>query len=60
MSKVETAPLQVVFIVTCYQSIVAVYSSQDDACICQRDLINKNRPADVLCRSIIYPLNVQS
>ena len=55
MSKVENAPLQVVYVVTCYQNIVGVYSSQDDASQCQRDLIQKNRPADVLCRSIIYP-----
>lgn len=57
MSKQNEAPLQVVFIVTCYQNIVNVYSNQDDAAQCQRELIAKNRPADVLCRSIVYPLN---
>lgn len=53
----ENAPLQVVYVVTCYQSIVGVYAAQDDACQEQRNLIAKNRPADVLCRGIIYPLN---
>lgn len=58
MSKETTeSPVQVVYVVTCYQSIVGVYASQDDAAAAQRELINKNRPADVLCRSIIQPLN---
>jgi hypothetical protein len=52
MKKDENAPLQVVYIVTCYQSIVGVYASQDDAFQCQRELIMKNRPADVLCRNV--------
>lgn len=47
--------IQCVFVVTCYQNIVGVYADQNDACQVQRDLISKNRPADVLCRSIIYP-----
>lgn len=54
--KVKESPLQVVYVVTCYQSIVNVYASQDDAFQVQRDLIAKNRPADVLCRAIVYPL----
>lgn len=58
-AKTEKAP-QVVYIVTCYQNIVGVYSSQDDAFTIQRDLINKNRPADVLCRSIVEPSNSSS
>lgn len=51
--------LKCVFVVMCYQNIVGVYADQDDAAQVQRECINKNRPADVLCRSIIYPLNVQ-
>lgn len=47
---------QAVYIVMCYQNIVGVYASQEDASACQLDLINRNRPADVLCRSIIEPL----
>lgn len=60
MSKETTVrPLQVVYVVTCYQNIVGVYASQDDACVAQKDLILKNRPADVLCRPIIQSLNVK-
>lgn len=54
---VKETPLQVVYVVTCYQNIVGVYASQQDAATAQNDLVNKNRPADVLCRQIIYPLN---
>lgn len=54
-SQTEKTP-QVVFIVTCYQNIVGVYSSQEDASACQRDLISRGRPADVLSRSVIEPL----
>ena len=50
--KTENAPLQVVYIVTCYQSVVGVYASQEDAAQCQREFIVKNRPADVLCRTV--------
>lgn len=57
MSKVENAPLQVVFIVTCFQSIIGVYANQEDASQVQRDLILKNRPADVICRSVVYSFN---
>lgn len=48
---------QVVYIVTCYQNIIGVYASQDDANIASRDLILKGRPADVLCRLVVQPLN---
>ena len=51
----EKAP-QVVFIVTCYQNIVGVYATQQDASTAQLDLIQRNRPADVICRTIIEPL----
>lgn len=47
---------QLVYIVTCYQYIVGVYASQEDAGACQLDFINRNRPADVLCRPIIEPV----
>lgn len=57
MSKVENAPLQVVFVVTCYQNIVGIYAAQEDAAQVQRDCIMKNRPADIICRSVIYSLN---
>lgn len=58
MSKdITDRPVQVVYIVTCYQNVVGVYATQQDATIAQNDLILKNRPADVLCRPIIYPLN---
>ena len=53
----ENQPLQVAYVVTCYQNIIGVFASQDDACQKQHELINQNRPADVLCRPIIYPLN---
>lgn len=46
-----------VFIVTCYQNIVGVYSSQEDAQQIQNEYISKNRPADILCRPVMYPLN---
>lgn len=54
--SVEKAP-QVVFIVTCYQNIVGVYANQQDASTAQLDLIQRNRPADVICRPIIEPFN---
>lgn len=50
---------QVVYIVTCFQNILGVYASQDDANIASRDLILKGRPADVLCRLVIQPLNAK-
>ena len=56
MSTSVEKPSQVVFIVTCYQNIVGVYSDQKDASMAQCDLIQKNRPADIICRQIIYPL----
>lgn len=59
MSKKFSEDLKVVFVVTCYQSIVGVYADSQDAYQCQTELINKNRPADVLCRSIVYPLQNQ-
>lgn len=54
-NSTEKTP-QVVYIVTCYQNIVSVYSSPEDAYACQKDLVSRNRAADVLCRSIIEPL----
>lgn len=56
MSKTnENQPLQVVAIVTCYQNIVGVYASIDDAVQVQKEYVAKNRPADILVRSIFYP-----
>lgn len=55
---VEKTP-QVVYIVTCYQNIVGVYATQPDAVTCQLDLIQRNRPADILCRNVIEPLNAK-
>lgn len=55
MSKQTETPLQVVYIVTCYQNIVGVYSSLDDAVVVQKEYIAKNRPADVLARTVFYP-----
>lgn len=46
----------VVFIVTCYQNIVNVYREQEDAAQCQRELVLKGRPADIVCRAIVEPL----
>lgn len=57
MEKTKDVPLQVVYVVTCYQNVVGIYANQDDAAICQQDFILKNRPADVLCRPIIYSLS---
>lgn len=58
MSKKFSEDLKSVYLVVCYQSIVGVYAEQDDAANMQRELINKNRPADILCRPVTYPLNV--
>lgn len=55
MSKISETPLQVVYLVTCYQNIVGIYASADDAYQVQKEYISKNRPADVLCRTILYP-----
>lgn len=55
MSKSTETPLQVVYIVTCYQNIVGVYASIDDAILVQKEYIAKNRPADVLARSVLFP-----
>lgn len=57
-NQVEKTP-QVVYIVTCYQNVVGVYACQEDASVAQLDLIQRNRPADILCRSVIEPLNVK-
>lgn len=54
----ENSPLQVVYIVTCYQNIIGVYASNEDAYQVQREYIAKNRPADVLARSVFYS-NIQ-
>lgn len=59
MEKTKETLLQVVYLVTCYQNIVGVYANQQDAVFCQSDLIQKNRPADILCRSVIYPTNLK-
>lgn len=53
-NETQVPSVTVVYIVTCYQSIVGVYANQTDASQVQRDLIFKNRPADILCRSIIF------
>lgn len=60
MSNQSEKPLQVVFVVTCFQNIVGVFADQQDATIAQNDLIQKNRPADILCRPIVYPLKASS
>lgn len=56
-NKKFTEDLKCVFVVVCYQSIVNVYADQEDAAQCQRELIQKNRPADIICRPVVYPLN---
>ena len=48
--------LQCVYIVVTFGNIVGVYASSDDAYHQQKEFVQKNRPADVLCRSIMYPL----
>lgn len=48
--------LKVVYIVTVYNSIFGVFANQEDAVQAQVENINKNRPADILCRSVVYPL----
>ena len=60
MSKETQIQPTCVYIVTCYQNVVGVYADQNDAALCQRDCINRNRPADILCRSIIYPQTIKS
>lgn len=45
-----------VYIVTCFNNVVGVFADGDDAAQCQREFVQKNRPADVLCRPITYPL----
>lgn len=57
MKQKFSEDIKCVYVVVCYQSIVGVYADQEDAAQVQREYISKNRPADVLCRSIIYPLN---
>lgn len=59
MSNSVEKTLQVVYIVTCYQNVVGVYANQQDAANCQLDLIQRNRPADVLCRNVIEPLKTK-
>lgn len=54
--QTENKPVNLVFIVTCYQNILGVYSSIQDANQAASDLINKGRPADVLSRIVIHPL----
>lgn len=51
-------PLEYVYVVTCFQNIVGVYANDEDAAQVQRTMIQKNRPADVLCRPIVYPQNL--
>ena len=48
--------IECVYVVTCYQNIVGVYANQEDAAQVQRETIAKNRPADILCRPVIYPM----
>lgn len=55
--SVSPAQAQMCFVVTCYQNVVGVYLSQDDAAQVQRDLINKNRPADIVSR-VLTPKSV--
>lgn len=54
---VKKVPLEYCYVVVCYQNVVGLYANDDDARQVQRDFINKNRPADVLCRPIVYPKN---
>lgn len=42
-----------VFIVTCYQNIVGVYASQEDATLVANGFIAKGRIADVICRPVL-------
>ena len=48
-----------VFVVTCYQNVVGVYASQDDAAQCQRDLILKNRLSSIIATDLIEPLKAK-
>lgn len=57
MDNQVNGPLQVVFVVTCYQNILGIYANQEDAAQIQRDFLLKNRPADIVCRSVVYSLN---
>lgn len=41
-----------VYLVCCYQNIMGAYESFDDAAQVAKDLIQKNRPADI-CTQII-------
>ena len=52
----KTNLIQCVYIVVTFGNIVGVYANADDAYQQQKEFVNKNRPADVLCRSIVYPL----
>ena len=48
---------KMVFVVTCYQNVVGVFASQDDAVQCQRDLILKNRLSSIIATDLVEPLN---
>lgn len=52
----KTSQLQCVYIVVTFGNIIGVYATADDAYQQQKEFVLKNRPADVLCRSIVYPL----
>lgn len=53
MNKIEN--LKVVYIVTCFQNILGVYADPSEAHSAQMEMIQKNRPADIICRAITYP-----
>ena len=55
--NLENQPLQVVHVVTCYQNIVGVYASPEEAFTAQMNLVNKGRLAKMESVSIIYPAN---
>lgn len=42
-----------VFIVTCYQNVIGVYETMEDATQVADSFIKKGRIADVICRPVI-------
>lgn len=58
--KDEIQPLKVVHVVTCYQNLVGVYASPQEAFSVQMDLVNKGRLAKMESVSVIYSANFKA
>lgn len=53
MSKTNEPRL--VYVVTCYQNIIGVYTSLDDATQVVKETVAKNRPANIATMPLIEP-----